>query len=249
MIRVFYIAIAFLFSCTALAQERQVAFGVLVEPIIPSSLFRISTDIKRVDDVLFTSTPKPGYAFGGILKFDYSERLSFETGINYLVRNYNMTAAENEDIMSLDFKEDSYEIPLTVKYFVRLGPQLYLSNSAGLSLLFIPGSIESKVQRGVEFDDDYMFFRQESLIKRTMVPAFKGGFGLQYRTNDHGSFYFETYYRLFSVYYDTRLSYFNATTNVDLINIGINSIGDYFGFSIRYTFPPSDLIRRKKKNE
>jgi len=249
MIRVFFIAIVFIFSYTALAQERQVAFGVLVEPIIPSSLFRISTDIKRVDNVLFTSTPKPGYAFGGILKFDYSDRLSFETGINYLVRNYNMTAAENEDIMSLDFKEDSYEIPLTIKYFIRLGPRLYLSNSAGLSLLFIPGSIASKVERGVEFADDYMLFRQESFIKRTMVPAFKGGFGLNYRTADIGSFYFETYYRLFSVFYDTRLNYYNATTGVDLVNIGIDPIGDYFGFSIRYTFPPSDLIRRKKKNE
>lgn len=249
MMRVFYLFFALLFSCTAFAQERQVSFGALVEPIIPSSLFRISTDVKRIDNVLFTSTPKPGYAFGGILKFDFTSRLSFETGINYLVRNYEMTAEETSNLMTLDFMEDSYEIPLTMKYFVRLGPQLYLSNSAGLSLLFIPGSIETKVQKGVEFNDDYMFFMQQSLIRRTMVPAFKGGFGLQYRTSEHGSFYFETYYRLFSVYYDTRLSYFNAATNVDLINIGINSIGDYFGFSIRYTFPPSDLIRRKNKDD
>jgi hypothetical protein len=199
-----------------------------------------------VDDVLFTSTPKPGYAFGGILKFDYSERLSFETGINYLVRNYEMTAEENSEVISLRFMEDSYEIPLVMKYFIRLGPRLYLSNSAGMSLLFIPGSIETKVQRGAEFDDDYLLFRQESLIRRTMVPAFKGGFGLNYRTADKGSFYFETHYRLFSVFYDTRLYYFNAASGTDLIHISIKPIGDYFGFSLRYTFPPSELLRRKK---
>ncbi len=247
--------IIFLLTCSiASAQETRVSFGFLAEPIIPTRLFRITDDVARIsdvtsgNDVIFTSSPRFGYAFGTILKFDFTPRLSAETGINYLVRHYEMSSEEGIESFSLRFMEDSYEVPLTMKYFIRLGTRLYLSNAAGVSLMFIPGSIEAQTGRGIATDPDYLFFRQHSFIRRTMLPAFKGGFGLNYRTEDIGEFYFETYYRLFSVFYDTRLTYYNALTGTDLVNVNIRSIGDYFGFSIKYTFPSSKLIRREKKD-
>jgi hypothetical protein len=255
MKRLTVVIITLLISGILTAQERKVSFGFVLEPIIPTKLFRITTDESNVFDslsgnnVLFTSSPRYGYAFGAILKFDFTQRLSAETGINYLVRHYSMTVQEGDERFSLKFMEDSYEIPLTLKYFIRLGDRLYLGNSAGASLMFIPGSIETKTSRGAEFDPDYALFRQQSLIRRTMVPAFKGGFGLNYRTESSGEFFFETHYRLFSVFYDTRLTYFNARTKTDLVNVRIKSIGDYFGFSIRYTFPSSTLIQRDKSKK
>jgi len=251
--KIFFMAL--LLSSGLLAQDRHVSFGFLVEPIIPTRLLRITDDVTRIfdtiagNDVVFTSSPRFGYAFGAILKFDFTPRLSAETGINYLVRHYEMTSEEGIERFSMRFMEDSYEIPLTMKYFIRLGTRLYLSNAAGVSLMFIPGSVETSTGRGAEFDDDFLLFGQHSYIRRTMVPAFKGGFGLNYRTENMGEFYFETYYRLFSVFYDTRITYYNALSGTDLVNINIKSIGDYFGFSIKYTFPATRLISREKKKD
>lgn len=244
-----------LFSLVAIAQDKKISFGFVGEPIIPTKLFRITKDVKTIADsvsmnqIVFTSTPRYGYAFGAIMKIDYSPRLSFETGINYLVRNYKMEVEEPGYHISLSFNEDSYEIPLTVKYFLRLADRLYLSNAVGVSLIMIPGSVMTKVVNGAENSEDYYIFEQHSYIMRTMMPAFKGGFGLNYRTENSGQLYLETYYRLFSTYYDTRLLYYNAATRTDQINVKIKSIGDYFGFSLKYTFPPSDFIKRTKKQQ
>lgn len=237
------------------AQERKVSFGFQAEPIIPTRLFRITTDVTNVldsisgNEVSFSSTPRYGYAFGAILKFDFSQNFSFETGINYLVRSYKIEVNEPGYKVALKFNEDSYEIPLTAKYFIRLGENLYLGNSAGLSMIFIPGSLQTKAVKGAESDPDHYRFEQHSYIRRTMVPAFKGGFGLNFRFEDQSQLYLETHYRLFSVFYDTRLLYFNASTRTNQQNIRIKSIGDYFGFSIKYTLPPTQMIARKKMNK
>lgn len=237
-----------------MAQNTKVSFGFMAEPIVPTKLFRITSDVRTISDtnslneIIFTSTPRYGYAFGAVMKFDFTARFSFETGINYLVRNYKMEVQEPGYHILFDFNEDSYEIPLTAKYFLRLGKNLYLSNAVGLSMIMIPGSLQTKVVHGAENAPDHYRFQQHSFIMKTMVPAFKGGFGLNYRTEDKGQFYFETNYRLFSVFYDTRLEYFNAATQSDQVNIKIKSIGDYFGFSLKYTFPPTDIkVRQKKK--
>lgn len=243
------------YGLAADAQERKVSFGFVAEPIIPTRLFRITTDVTNVMDsisgnqITFSSTPRYGYAFGTILKFDFSPNFSFETGINYLVRSYKIEVNEPDYNIALKFNEDSYEIPLTAKYFIRLGENLYLGNSAGLSMIFIPGSLQTKAVKGAESDPDHYRFEQHSYIRRTMVPAFKGGFGLNYRFEDQSQLYLETHYRLFSVFYDTRLLYFNASTRTNLHNIRIKSIGDYFGFSLKYTLKPSDLKKRVKKSK
>lgn len=245
----------YFFCLAATAQDKKVSFGFVAEPIIPTKLFRITSDVRTMldtisrNEITFTSTPRYGYAFGAILKFDFPPHFSFETGINYLVRNYKMEVQEPDYQISMDFNEDSYEIPLSAKYFLRLGNKLYLSNAVGLSIIMIPGSLQKKVVQGAENDPNHYRFEQHSFIVTTIVPAFKGGFGLNYRTEEKGQFYLETNYRLFSTFYDTRLLYFNAATRTDQMNIKIKSIGDYFGFSLKYTFPPTDVKVRKKKKK
>nr|HPK05559.1 hypothetical protein [Bacteroidales bacterium] len=66
-----------LFSLVAIAQDKKISFGFVAEPIIPTKLFRITKDVKTITDsasmnqIVFTSTPRYGYAFGSIMKIDY----------------------------------------------------------------------------------------------------------------------------------------------------------------------------------
>jgi hypothetical protein len=245
MARIFIFILILGSAGITMAQERQVAFGLQIEPIIPSALFRITTDEVRAGDVLFATDPLPGFAYGAMLSFSFNNRFSIESGINYLSRDYKVSVYDGDFSSSLDFRVVNYEMPLNATYYVRLGPQLYMGHTAGLSLQFLPSNL--RAARDERDADGNKIFSLEQVSRRKfwMMPAFKGGIGLEYRTENNGYFFIGPTYRLFTVLYRTQLFYFRDQT--DIQNVDIKPIGDYFGITLRYVFAPTDLIRRQEK--
>lgn len=243
MNRIACILFILLISNTVLAEERKVAFGLQVEPIIPSALFRITTDEVRVGDVLFAAKPLPGFTYGAYLSINLNSRFSIETGINHLSRDYRISVADQDFNTSIQFRVVNFEMPLALTYYVRLGRQLYMGHTAGLSMQFLPSHLKSLTFEKDAAGDRIYSFEQISTRRYWMMPAFKGNIGLEFRTEDHGYFFIGPSYRLFTVLYRTQLYYFHGSNKVDIQNVEIKPIGDYFGITIRYVFPPSDLIR------
>ena len=237
-----------LLSLALLAEERKVAFGMQIEPIIPSALFRITTDEVRVGDILFTAKPVPGFTYGAFLSFNINSRFSVETGINHLSRDYRVSVNDQDFSTSVQFRVVNFEMPLALTYYVRLGRKFYMGHTAGLSMQFLPSHLKAVSLEKDAAGDRVFSFEQISTRRYWLMPAFKGNIGIEYRSDDHGYFYIGPSYRLFTVLYRTQLYYFNGPKSVDIQNVEIKPIGDYFGITIRYVFPPSERIRPKKKD-
>lgn len=247
MTRFIQIAIAILLSVPVVAQERKAAFGFHAEPVLPSALFRITTDEVRVDDILFTTEPRPGFAFGAYLSVNISPKFLVESGINHMSRSYRISVKDDDFRETLDFRVVNFEMPLNLTYYVRLGPQLYMGHSAGFSFQFLPSNLRSIIDEKDTSGNRIFSLEQVSRRKYWMMPAFKGGIGLEYRTRDNGYFYIGPSYRLFTVLYWSQLFYNRGA--VDIQNLEIKPIGDYFGITLRYVFPPTDLLIKEKNKK
>jgi len=171
------------------AQDIKVTFGLQLEPLIPSSLIRSSNVTAFDQGVEFSTDPMPGIAYGAHVAFWLDERISLETGINHLIRDYRITATDITDgfELPLQFTADNFEIPFTFNYHIRLGERFYMDQSLGVSLQFLPGEFQSRIL--VEDENDNRLY-------------------------DAGPVY-----RLFSTLYFTRILYTRGDVNVNNLDI------------------------------
>lgn len=227
-----------------LSKTRKAAFGFEVRPIIPSAIFRIKTDVVKVDDVVFTISPRPGYTYGAFLSFNLSQRFSLETGINYINRDFRISVEDKNINTSLQFTADNYEMPLISSYYVRLGKNLYMGHSAGVSFQFLPSHLASIIKEKDSTGTVIRSLEQISRRKYWLMPAYRGGIGWEYRTEENGYIYLGTTYMLFTALYKTRLFYNRG--QVDIKYLDVKPIGDFFGITVRYVFPPTDMFKREK---
>jgi hypothetical protein len=219
----------------ASAQETKVTFGLQIEPLIPSGLIRSSNVKAFAQGVEFSTDARPGYSYGAHIAFWLNERMSIESGINHLIRDYRITAQEPDFTLPLQWTADNFEIPFLFNYHIRLGERLYIDQSIGLSFQFLPGEFQSRILAEDEFDNRLYEMSQISVRNYWVMPAFRGGFGFEYRTDNWGSFYVGPVYRLFSTLYFTRILYTRGDVNVT--NLDIRPTGDYFSVVFRYIFP------------
>ncbi|NCC72552.1 MAG: hypothetical protein EOM06_04070 [Sphingobacteriia bacterium] len=219
------------------AQERKVTFGLQFEPLVPSGLIRSSNVSSFRPGVQFSTDPKPGYAYGAHVSFRLNRRMAIETGINHLIRDYRIRATEEDFEVDLEFTADNFEIPLTFNYFIRLGEKLYMDQSLGFSFQFLPVEFQSRVfEETSPGSTTYLYdFSQISVRNYWVMPVFRGGFGIEYRTEKNGGFYIGPVYRLFSTLYYTRILYTHGDININ--DLTIEPTGDYFGITFRYIFP------------
>ncbi len=227
-----------------LAKTRKVAFGFEVKPIIPSAIFRIKTDVVKVDDVVFTISPMPGYTYGAFLSFNLSQRFSLETGINYINRDFSISVEDKDVKTSLQFTADNYEMPLIPTYYIRLGKNIYMGHSAGISFQILPSHLASIIKEKDSTGTITRSLEQISRRKYWLMPAYRGGIGWEYRTEENGYIYLGTTYMLFTALYKTRLFYNRG--QVDIKYLDVKPIGDFFGITVRYVFPPTEMFKREK---
>lgn len=216
-------------------QEHAATFGFQLEPLIPSGLIRSNFVRVVVQDVEFVSNPRPGFGYGAHVSFRFKPRMAIETGINYLRRDTRITATEtNGFTLDLEYTVDNFEIPLTFHYSLRLGERWYMDQGIGLSFQFLPSELKSRVfERDAQGASIYDF-SQMSVRNYWVMPVFRGGIGLEYRTENIGSFYIGPVYRLFSTLYFTQIQYKHQDINIT--NLVIKPVGDYFSVVVRYVF-------------
>jgi hypothetical protein len=236
-----------LFCKSAFAQrgesdnEQLLTAGFQLRPVVASKF--LGAGEITVTDRIFTSTIKPklGYTFGMVIRRGITRKISLETGINYVRRNYSLTCIDD----SLNFTDESdfglvsYEIPVQCLIYVRLGKQFYMNNSLGASINWIASDVASLGQNQA--------ISQRSFVNRVIAnPALLANIGFEYRTKKSGFFYLgSSLHRPFVKIATSQVKYDLQSKKYENI---IQLTGSFLTIDFRYFFH-SQPIKKKVHTE
>ena len=240
MFKIHKIALLFFIgSLTGLnAQVGVTTVGIQLKPIIPINYFgagpiQLSNEFATLD-----LTSKLGYSFGMVVRHGFTKMISIESGINYNRRNYNIFGTSSYEYASdkADFGFISYELPVQVLIYIRVGEFVYMNASIGLGINFYASDVASKGENN--YIDHY------SERARWINASFLSNLGLELRTKEKGYFYVGASLNTpFNEITATQLRYYyenNLSTKFDPIFLN----GNYVTLDLRYFFNPR--IENKK---
>ena len=233
------ILLSLLSSTISFAQERVVTFGIQVKPIIPLGFFDTGEQKEVSNNVDFTLTPKTGLGFGMVIRKGFTKSLSFETGINLIRRNYDLTItdADSNFTSNSSFKMSNYEIPVLGLVYVQLGDNLFMNVAGGFSLDVYPTDLRTV---GVNFSNDLIRFQWLS-------TSLLANIGWEYRTEESGYLYFgASLHRPFSPIFKEFIVYDGFSKNETM---QFDLSGNYFTIDIRYFFHEDKQKKKKKKKK
>lgn len=220
------LSFVFCISLTSIAQEG-LTVGFQFKPIIPTNLTNSGAFEFTEDFALINVDPKFGYSWGAVVRRSFSKKISLETGISYVRRNFDfrLTDLDSAFTTGSDVGLVNYELPITALFYVQMGEQLFLTNSLGISLDMYASDVASI---GEEFS-------QVTLYRKWIQPSLKANVGLEYRTEKSGFFYFGiTFHNPFDNIAFTQLNY---RKQMELYDFVTELNGAYLTADFRYFFP------------
>lgn len=235
--------ISFCVVFTALLWKTEIVFsqaqiftaGFQYKPIFTSSFLGSDTKSIAVNTTDFSISQKNGYSAGMILRRGFTKQLSFETGINYTKRNFDLLITDTSFTGKSNFTIIAYEIPIQGLIFLRLSDKLYMNASLGISIDMYPSDIVTK--------DTY--FKHYSIRHSLFQFAALANLGFEYRTEKSGYFYFGSSYHLpLSYIYSSSMMY-NPTRDIGRLKLS----GAFLTLDFRYYFHEDPLKPKKKKKK
>jgi hypothetical protein len=207
-------------------------FGLQFKPLIAGD-FLGSSQLKLNNEQFYAViNQKFGYSFGANVRIGLTKLISLETGINQVVRNYNIdfSIPDSNLYVQNDIGFLNYDIPLNALIYIQLSDKIFMNASLGGSMVYNPTDVATKLalQGG-------NVFIQEGRRFSKLAFEMNANFGGEYRTDKSGIFYIgisgripvKPIYEIAAVY--ERQSYTK-------IAIG-NLIGTYISFDFRYYLP------------
>lgn len=217
------------------SQEQVITAGFQFKPIFSSKFFNMEAKTAKNRGVSFEIKPSSGYCMGMVIRKGFTNRISFETGINYVKRNYNLAITDSASTRESGFSIIGYEIPALGLVFIQLSDHIFMDVALGISLDFYPSDIRTT--------DDY--FEHYSARDSWFSPAILGNLGWEYRTEKSGYFYLgASYHRPFSDTFYSFVVY--PESKLPKAESRLNLQGNYLTLDLRYFFH-SDPAKRKKK--
>jgi hypothetical protein len=230
-----YIPFIFIFFILAFAQtpakaqKHTITAGFQYKPIFPSKYFSSADVVTEKNGINFTISPRMGYVGGMIIRNGITDQLSFETGINFVQRNYDFSINNNKQIDHSDrFRVVGYEFPLSGLFFVQLGENLFMNTSLGGSIDYFPSDVAI-------YEKEYQYL----VIRPTRFQfSALGNLGWEYRTRELGFFYVgASYHRPFTNIYNTQFKMrVDGETESQMMPVS----GNYLTLDFRYFFPVRD---------
>jgi len=234
--------IGLLFCCflvnRSAGQEHVTTFGVQFKPIIPGELTNTGEKIHEDNGVKISLKPKFGYTFGMVIRRGLSKMWSLEGGLNFVQRNYNLNFTDQDTILDgkTDFRLIGYELPVSGLIYIRLGELLYMNTSLGGSVDYFPSDVETTK----------LWFAHFTSRRRLFQFAVLANVGFEYRTREHGYFYFgASFHRPFKYIATSSVLY---RGNGKEVRTDQQLSGNYLTLDFRYFFN-EDPQRRKKKDK
>jgi hypothetical protein len=207
-------------------------FGLQFKPLIAGN-FLGSSQLKLNNEQFYAViNQKFGYSFGANVRIGLTKLISLETGINQVVRNYNIdySIPDSNLYVQNDIGFLNYDIPLNALIYIQLSDKIFMNASLGGSMVYNPTDVATKLalQGG-------NVFIQEGRRFSKLAFEMNANFGAEYRTEKNGIFYVgisgripvKPIYEIAAVY--ERQSYIKKATG--------NLIGTYISFDFRYYLP------------
>lgn len=221
-------------ATTGQSQNKILTAGFQFKPIVPTNLTNTGPTTIFENNIEYGIDPQMAYSFGMVIRRGFTKYLSFETGINYVTRNYNYSVfdAERQIDIQNSFRIIGYEIPTLGLVYVKLGEQIYMNGAFGLSFDVFPSDIGS---------GDTLF---SVLAARNswLQTALLANTGWEYRTEKNGYFYLGfSYHRPFT--FMSRLQ-FSYDTPAAVERVQTDLLGNYFTVDFRYFFH-EDPMKKK----
>lgn len=224
-----------------IAQKNVLTAGIQFQPIFPVAFLNTAdqTVTNSQQTVSAIVSPTFSYSAGMVVRWGFHKRLSLETGLSYVQRNYDLTMATDTFTGKSDFSIVGYEHPIKLLVFVQLSERFYMNAAAGLQLTFFPSDI---------FTSDTYF--KHSGLRLGLGNFLHGGaitnLGFEYRTKKLGFFYLgATYHVPFGDIYRSKFQYISNNEPSEAMPIWLN--GSYMTFDIRYFFHSMPLERKDGK--
>lgn len=209
--------------------SREVKFGVQFKPILPINYFGAGPQTDQDTIAAITVSSKPGYNIGMVIRKDFSDLLSFETGINYIRRNFDIDAVDlSKDTGDYsDFGFVSYQIPLQGLVYIRLSEQLFMNTSGGLGIDWYASHVQSVGQNAL--------LQHLSLRRYWMHFSILANVGFEWRTENSGGFYVgASFVNPIKKITDTRIDYYYGNTDKQRYDMELS--GTFITVDLRYFF-------------
>jgi hypothetical protein len=207
-------------------------FGLQFKPLIAGN-FLGSSQLKLNNEQFFAVVnQKFGYTFGANVRIGLTKLISLETGINQVVRNYNIdfSIPDSNLYVQNDISFLNYDIPFNALIYIQLSDKIFMNGSLGGSMVYNPSDVATKLalQGGNVFIQEGRRFSKVGF-------EMNANFGGEYRTEKNGIFYvgisgripLKPIYQVAAVY--ERQSYSKVAVG--------NLIGTYISFDFRYYLP------------
>jgi len=224
----------------SVAQEKVIIAGFQFKPIFTSDFFDTGPIEDQINGVNFNLNQKSGLCFGMVVRKGISKKISFETGINIIKRNFDIGVVVPDSAVnsSESFSITGYELPLKGLVFIQLSDNIFMDVAMGISLDFFPSDIR--------IENDY--FTSYSAKNSWISPALLANVGWEYRTEKRGFFYlgasfhkpFNNIYYSFILYPDDDLPESEFSSEIQ---------GTYLTLDLRYFFPTNPENSKKKKKK
>ena len=172
---------------------------------------------------------------GMIIRRGINKRFSFETGINYVKRNFGLSITDTTFTGNSDFKIIGYEIPVQLLIFLRASKKGFINTSMGASWDMYPSNIYTS--------DSYFAHnsRRHSLFQLSALA----NLGYEYRSEKSGYFYIGASYHLPLSYFYRSIITYKPVKETTQIKLG----GNYLTLDFRYYFHEDPLKPKKKKKK
>ena len=231
MRRFLFIAIALLLSLSANAQRKTTVFGLQYKPIIPNRIIGTFEQEFNADQMQSGIKQKLGHSYGMLVRHGFTDMFSFEVGINYNFRRFNLDWAVLDSGYSANsqVRVVSYELPVMGLVFIQLGKELWMDAAIGSSITLFSSDVSVLENIGAN-----EYFLQEGAYKSKVQGAFLANVGFEYRSRKSGYFYLGASYHLpYSPIMDFAMSYEYFSGKA----LSIQSIrGSYLTVDLRYFF-------------
>jgi hypothetical protein len=213
------------------SQKGVTTFGLQYKPLIPNRFIGTYTQDFNEAQLVSSIQQKLGHSFGGIVRTGINNTISFETGLVYTQRNFDLFFELPDSGYSGtdDVGVVSYEIPVSCLVYIRLGKSLYMNTSLGTAITLFPSSVHKPVPI---LAGEY--FLMEGAYKNKIQGALLANLGFEYRTKQSGYFYFGTSYHMpYAPIMTFAMSY--EYPGGDVVSIA-NVRGSYLTVDFRYFF-------------
>lgn len=173
-----------IFSTGTFAQPGILTLGIQYKPVVSSRFF--SAGPVEGSNEYFTAirTPRFGHSFGMQIRRGLTKMFSYETGINYIRRNYWMDCEDEQTGFSerFDFGLVGYEIPNQLLFYIQLGENFYMNTATGISLNWFASSVASN-------GPSVRFIQNTDISTGWIKMSLIANLGFELRTKKTGYYY------------------------------------------------------------